>query len=286
MEHLLARADRREAGGAQERVPALQVRQKTTGGGAAHLARLQLPLEAEEAPDDRDLHLGNPEGSREPEVAKSPKAAFRQKERFRRAAAVRSRLVIGHIRSASNPRGLPKKKLLGLENTQPFSDGPYAFAHNGTLNQPDAAAARLGPLRPRLKGVNDSEVFFYQFLKFLRIKGDAPRAFEACVEELASLPRTDDRPPHWGLNVVASDGEALYAFCHYPRTGKRGFCSPAPWGRLAYRDEGDRLLVSSERLGGRGWKLFDDPQVLTAWRKDGRIRTEFKKLSKLEEAVR
>jgi predicted glutamine amidotransferase len=210
-------------------------------------------------------------------VVKSPSAAYRQPGRFKRAAAAESRIAIGHIRHASNPKGLPKRALLGLENSQPFTDGPFAFAHNGTLNHPDAIAARLGPLRGRVRGVNDSEVFFYQFLKFLRIKGDAARAFEACLEELWSVPRPDDRPPHAGVNVVASDGEALFAFCHYPETSARAFCSPAPWGRMAYLDAGDRLVVASERLG-RSWRMFDDLQAMTAWRKDGRIRIEFKKV--------
>src|SRR5208282_2170733 len=60
------------------------------------------------------------DGDPEAKVVKSAGAAFKQAERFRRAARAESRIVIGHIRHASNPKGLPKKALIGTLNAQPF----------------------------------------------------------------------------------------------------------------------------------------------------------------------
>src|SRR5579864_8890786 len=70
-------------------------------------------------------HFGN---TGEPLVSKSPKPAFKEMKRFEAAAeqAV-SRVVIGHIRAASNPRGIPRGRLINMANTQPFSDGDWIF---------------------------------------------------------------------------------------------------------------------------------------------------------------
>src|SRR5690348_7784226 len=99
-------------------------------------------------------------------LVKSPGAVFRQKTRFRAAAqAARSSFVLAHVRHASNPKKLPKEKILGLENTQPFAYKNLIFAHNGTLNIPDEVARTLGTYRKRLRGHNDSEVLFWLFVK-------------------------------------------------------------------------------------------------------------------------
>src|SRR5689334_904300 len=53
-------------------------------------------------------------------VSKSPKAAFEEASRFKSLASrTRSRVMIAHLRAASNPRGLPYRRLIGIENSQP-----------------------------------------------------------------------------------------------------------------------------------------------------------------------
>src|SRR5688572_14483415 len=64
-------------------------------------------------------------------VIKSPRAAFQERSRFEKASESKSKVVIGHLRAASNPSGLPQKKLIGQVNSQPFTDGKIVFAHNG-----------------------------------------------------------------------------------------------------------------------------------------------------------
>jgi predicted glutamine amidotransferase len=223
-----------------------------------------------------------PPGSRTPRVVLGPGAAYRSRGRFRRAAGARGRIVLGHVRAASNPRGLPKSRLLGRRNVQPFVAGRWAIAHNGALNQPDSVARRLGPLRRELKGVNDSEVLFLLFRRELARTRDPLRAFEAGVRELwaaweeAGRP---PRPPYRGLNVVASDGRALYAFCHSPGIAARAFCGRRPWGRMAVRPGRRRLLVASERLGRRGWRELGETEALRAWSEGGRVRLRRERLS-------
>src|SRR5690242_6395649 len=59
-----------------------------------------------------------------PVVLKSPKAAFKEVKKFQCAAALaHSTAVLGHIRAASNPLGLPLEKLISKKNSQPFTDG-------------------------------------------------------------------------------------------------------------------------------------------------------------------
>src|ERR1039458_2960919 len=48
-------------------------------------------------------------------------------------AGIRSHCLIGHVRWASNPMKLPKKELIGIRHSQPFTYQRWIFAHNGTL---------------------------------------------------------------------------------------------------------------------------------------------------------
>src|SRR5208282_1677159 len=99
--------------------------------------------------------LGYFEG-RQSKVSKSPGSAFKEAARFKSLASkIRSRVVIGHLRAASNPQGLPHSRLIGIENSQPFTDGHILFAHNGTVNIPLEVIKYLGPYQRRIRGVND-----------------------------------------------------------------------------------------------------------------------------------
>src|SRR5262249_48988266 len=100
-------------------------------------------------------------------VIRGVKGAFEESRPFRSAAReATSRAVLGHLRAASNPEGLPHRRLIGVHNSQPFADGRILFAHNGTVEIPREVARFLGPYRQRVRGVNDSEIYFWQFRKF------------------------------------------------------------------------------------------------------------------------
>lgn len=224
-------------------------------------------------------HRGQATGLR---VIKSPRAIYKEEGRFRRAiAGARAPILIAHIRAASNPRKLLRSRLIGLANSQPFRAGRLLFAHNGTLNIPDAVQARLGALRRNVKGVNDSEVYFWQFIKFFRKRRDVAKALEACCLELRGLWEAGNRiegkeRPHSGLNTLISDGSKLYAFCHYPGTAKAQL-SDRPWGRMVWTRRGGRLVVASEPMDKGRWHDFRDGELLTA-DASGRVRRRRLKL--------
>lgn len=216
-------------------------------------------------------------------IVKSPRAVFKEGPRFKAAAGKAvSRVVIGHLRAASNPRGLAQDSIMGLANTQPFTDGKWVFAHNGTINIPDEVLKSLGPYRRRVKGLNDSEVYFWLFRKHLDRTGSPAAALRACVEELWSLwrgcraryPRV--RAPYTGVNTLVSDGKTLTALCHYTLRGKRltALCTPGqPWGVMSRSLRDGRLVVASEPMDRGPWMRFGDPEIFEAWVEGGRVRT-------------
>jgi predicted glutamine amidotransferase len=218
-----------------------------------------------------------------PLVSKSPQAVFREAARFREAAdQARGTAVVGHIRSASNPRCLPRGELITLDNTQPFTDGRWVFAHNGTLQIPLEVAARLGSLRDKLKAKNDSEVYFWQFIKFQRQLKDASAAFSACVQEIWDVweraKPSGKASPYTSLNAIASDGKSLHAFCHSIAAGAAEhaiFNAGRPWQQMSWRLQDARLLVASEDLDrGPGWNRLGPDESLSAVIEDSALRVD------------
>lgn len=223
-------------------------------------------------------HFG-PDGK--PLVAKSPKAAFDEAPRFRKEAGrAKSSAVIAHVRAASNPRGIDKKLLITLDNTQPFTDGRWLFAHNGTLEIPTEVADQLGPLRKNVKTLNDSEVYFWQFIKFYKQSGDAAAALQACIKETWKIWAACrgryplKKTPYTSLNAIVSDGKSLHAVCHSVRKGlaECGVCTPGqPWQVMSFTRRDDRLVIGSENLDRGRWTRFLEPEILSGTIEDGKI---------------
>jgi predicted glutamine amidotransferase len=219
-----------------------------------------------------------------PKVEKAPKAAYSCVSRFESAArSAVSRVVIGHLRAASNPRRLPRAKLLTMGCTQPFTDGEWLFSHNGTIQIPLEIADRLGPWRKKLKSDNDSEVYFWQFRKFFDQLRDGPAAFEACVKELWSVwdscraKHPAQKTPYTSLNAVISDGQRLFAFCHGAATGlaNEAICTPGqPWQTMSFSERSGSLIVSSENMDKGTWTRFATPEILSVHVDGGKLRVE------------
>ena len=176
------------------------------------------------------------------------------------------------VRAASNPRGIAAARIMGVRNNQPFSDGRFLFAHNGTLEIPDEIAARLGAYRKNLKSLNDSEVFFWQFVKFYDAGRDAGQALADCVGETRKEWRRcrgrykHKAGPYTGLNAVVSDGASLHALSLY--RSSRGVRSlgrgTQPWGTMSLRAEARRVVVSSEPFDGGRWRRLPPGTVVSA----------------------
>lgn len=136
------------------------------------------------------------------------------------AERVYSTKVVAHVRRATV--GQPS-----LENTHPFTHGPWTFAHNGTLRGMDRLEEQLlreTPEKLRLlrAGSTDSELIFYWLLGRMQARGQS--SGEACAElegladavgdGVAALARRADavdgeRPSR--LNLMLTDGRVLVA---------------------------------------------------------------------------
>lgn len=218
---------------------------------------------------------------RRAQLVKSPKAVFKEEPRFKALVRkVSSRIVIGHLRAASNPMRLSQKQLMRAENAQPFTDGRFVFAHNGTVQIPKEVLKFLGPYKDKLQGSNDSEIYFWQFRKFYDLYGDVPQALEACVRELWTLweyrtkaQRGKKKAPYLGLNTLVSDGDALYAMCCFPpKHPKKSLFNPkAQWGRMNSSFRDGRFIVASEELDQGSWTKFGSAEIVSAAVKNGKV---------------
>lgn len=224
--------------------------------------------------------------AKEPELFKRSATIYRDKAALNAALReARGRIVIAHIRRASNPRKLPRKKIQGLENTQPFSHGPFLFAHNGTVNFPVEFARLLGPWRKQLQGVNDSEVLFWLIVRHLVRTGDFAAAYASAARAMRQMWRRFPaakraRPPFNGLNVILSDGKTLHAATYFESTPSLRPTALArdnwPFWQLAYRTHRNGIIVASEPLDrtGRKWRALPPNHVLSASIRSGRVTLE------------
>lgn len=214
-------------------------------------------------------------------VVKSEKPVYSEVGRFRTVASgARSRIVIAHVRAASNPRGLPKERLISQVNSQPFRYGRFLFAHNGTVNLPDEASEHLGYYRTMIEGINDSEIYFWFLVKELEAGGGVPDAlvnFENELQELwdvCSYKHPDKKRPYVGLNAIFADGQKLYAYCRYSKedVGSPSIClRDQPVFQMCYCP-GEPFIIASEKLTkGDEWLLMTSGQLLTAEVKDGLV---------------
>lgn len=196
-------------------------------------------------------------------MLKSPRPVFTEKQRFKKLAhTVTSPIIFAHIRHASNPKKLPAKKLIRIENCQPFSYQNLIFMHNGTLNIMDEVQEILGPYKQKISGCNDSEVLFWLFVRIWQenadVKDNARRwqkVFKAMIRAIQSVWRKIPKGkrkfavPYRGLNCVASDGKSLTALCLYDKPEGQSLCGQGrPYFQMCYNIQKDRVVVASEPM--------------------------------------
>lgn len=192
-------------------------------------------------------------GARGPRIRRGVMPAHSDAAFVRAGRTARSRIVLAHVRDASVGR-------VALENTHPFVEGRWVFAHNGTVarfkRSRAVRAALLGALPPerraRLQGQTDSELCFQLLLS--RLDGSARgrgrrratvevvrEAMAWTVERIRALADRGDQ--HSTLNFLLSDGRILCA-C---RNGK-----PLRFTRSA--GDGHRVAIASESIGEGEWQ--------------------------------
>lgn len=222
-------------------------------------------------------------------VSKSAKAVYQESGRFKQLArSLRSQVIIGHLRAASNPLGLSRRRLITEKNSQPFTDGRWLFAHNGTLRIPREIAARLGSQRTKVSGDNDSEIYFRQFMKFLGCKRGPAWALKACIREIwetwelcrARYPGLKN--PYTSLNALVSDGRRLTVLNHFVERGLSDFavCSPdQPWSVMCFTRRAGRLIAASESMDAKAWTRLRQPEIISASIENGRLITRRERFS-------
>jgi hypothetical protein len=187
-------------------------------------------------------------------VVKGIRGAFEPAERERFVAAARASvppLVVGHLRRASNPMGLPPEQLLGEENSQPFDTHARLFAHNGAIPFPRETRPFLGVHEGEPKGVNDSEIVFWLLQRNADETGDPLRGYAQTVEDLVRVWQGLGRPkipPFSGLNVLyAPAPNELWAFCLWTGDHGTGLLDPGRrYYEMTYQATHHRLVVGSE----------------------------------------
>jgi predicted glutamine amidotransferase len=209
-------------------------------------------------------------------VEKGTRGAFETAEHERFVAAARASappLVIGHLRHASNPLGLPPAQLLGPENSQPFDTHTRIFAHNGAIPFPRETRPLLGVHETALRGVNDSEVLFWLLVRNTEETNDPLRGYVQSVEDLVRVWQGLGRPkvpPFSGLNVLfAPKPDELWAFCLWTGDHGTGLLDRSRrYYEMTYRASPHRLLVGSEPFDGErsGWSSLPSGGYLHAVR--------------------
>jgi predicted glutamine amidotransferase len=163
--------------------------------------------------------------------------------------SARSRIVLAHVRDASVGR-------VAIENTHPFVEGIWVFAHNGTVARykrsrvvREALLAAISPARRKgLRGETDSERCFQLFLSRLDLRaGRGPATVEevrtAMADTVTIVRAVADRGEFRStLNFLVSDGRLLCACRH----GKPLHVSTRAGG-------GRIFAVASEPIGRSGW---------------------------------
>lgn len=195
---------------------------------------------------------------KEPVAADAPKSGWRAT-----VAATRAPLVLAHIRKGSTGR-------VTIENTHPFSSGPWAFAHNGTIQGMDSArAALLAEIEPSVRagvrGATDSEVAFAMFLNRLlaypeglrtRLEDALPALVYVARRLRRDLPGTVEEPTK--TTFLAGNGDGIL--------GTR-------WIRELFVYQGeDFAVVASEPVGPKvdGWREVVDGATVVL--QGGRVR--------------
>lgn len=144
-----------------------------------------------------------------PMVEKQTWAAFHGEHFRKKAARVYARTVLAHVRRATV--GEPS-----LENTHPFQNGRWIFAHNGTI--PHFAKVRhlmlpaIDPFyRNEIQGTTDSEHVFVYLLTLWRNHPEEPLLDQVSrgLAQIIDWCITVDPTARIGLNIVLTDGHRL-----------------------------------------------------------------------------
>jgi predicted glutamine amidotransferase len=190
------------------------------------------------------------------QTARSPASADDDPEYARLAARPLGAAGFAHLRWATG--GLA----VGVENTHPFADGPFAFAHNGHIAPIDRLEGMLtAGSRARLVGTTDSERYFRLVVQCIEEEGDEAGGVTLALRLLMR------EFPNSSLNALLLTSRHLFAVhvnsrADSPRAGLRAlFESPDAipfrheneYYAMDYRLTSTCVQVISSGLDAPGW---------------------------------
>ncbi len=189
-------------------------------------------------------------GSSRPHVQRSP-ADARTDPAFRAIAqGVTASAFIAHVRDAS-------VGALTEANSHPFAQGPWLFAHNGTLRGFEHLAGRIAAeTDPALlacrRGTTDSEAIFYWLLSRLPSTSDGEAValdFGRSIATLDAWSREYPSDEPSKFNLLLTDGRRLWA---------------SRWEHdLHWLEATDRVIVASEPIGSGSWQEVPEHSILS-----------------------
>lgn len=229
-----------------------------------------------------------PEMSEEPVLFKDVTPAWNNLNLLNLARVIQSSCILAHVRAASP--GLPVIQL----NCHPFSWGPFAFMHNGTVaGFASIRRTLLGGLSDEafqsISGSTDSECVFALFADHYRRAGKGQSRTEAMVTALTgAIADVDELTREAGgeepslLNLAVTDGTCAVisryisgspqkANSLYVHSGSRYVCTDGLCRMVEPGNGNKAVIVASEPLSqDKGWKRVQ-PNSLVVVHEDLRL---------------
>lgn len=200
-----------------------------------------------------------------PYLVKNTFPAFADRRFLGTSATAYSHAVIAHVRAATVGK-------VAMENTHPFDNGTWAFAHNGTIENIEHVATHLDTgLYGPAQGDTDSELVFRWILNRMNQFGldpDKPASglepildlIEESIQDLVRISLMTGAAETPKLNFVISDGRHLVAsrwgnslyWVFRDGISDCAFCrsSHCPKASEGYK----AAAVASEPITGENWR--------------------------------
>ncbi len=212
-----------------------------------------------------------PEITSAPVVFKDITPAWNNQNLLNLAPVIQSSCVLAHVRAATP--GLPVIQL----NCHPFSCGPFAFMHNGTVAGFPLLRRRIlerlsDEAFQRIVGSTDSEYVFALFIdQFNRTKNGKERSAAMAAALTATIAEIDEIALQAGiqepsfLNCAVTDGQSAVvsryvtkdpekAHSLYYHTGSRYVCADGICQMIRNSGEATAVMIASEPLSqDPGW---------------------------------
>ena len=163
----------------------------------------------------------------------------------------RPKIVLGHLRKKScGPTS--------IENTQPFTDGSWSFAHNGTVWSPGLS---------RFGNENDSRAYFRTLLHDLSISNSGDSLCAAIVKLREKIVHDNEgsERPYSSLTCLLSDGTSMYVVRDYADESETNYYT------MYYCSFQNGIVFCQEKIIDLPWKELPN-KTTAAFQPDGRLR--------------